>query len=367
MMNRKLTYSQVGDDYDNIKDPVKKLAQKFARSTTINLTRKGFKEISETRGESAYVWQQGDIYMAFSVEGLGTKNLIADKIDAGEKYYQPIAHDTVATIINDLVSVGASPLVLNAYWAIPNNKWLENKKRIASLILGWKKACDIAGVSWGGGETATLNGIIKNGTVDLGGAAVGIIKNKKRLLIDANLKSDDRIVLLKSNGINSNGISLVRALGKKLPKGYLTKLKNGKTFGDEILRKSNIYAKLVNRILDSGIRLHYISNITGHGLHKIMRSGRNFTYVIEEIIESPELCDFIQEKLRLSDYEMYQTFNMGMDYALFIDNRDVDKILDVIRKEGFSGIDAGYIKKGERQVLIKPKNIIYEGKTLDLR
>ncbi|MCL4418923.1 AIR synthase related protein [Patescibacteria group bacterium] len=366
-MNGKLTYSQVGDDYDNIKDPVKKLAQKFAKSTTINLTRKGFKEISETRGESAYVWQQGDTYMAFAVEGLGTKNLIADKIDAGEKYYQSIAHDTVATIINDLVSVGASPLVLNAYWAIPNNKWLENKKRINSLILGWKKACDTAGVSWGGGETATLNGIIKNGTVDLGGAAVGIIKNRKRLLIDTNLKTGDRIVLLKSNGINSNGISLVRALEKRLPKGYSTKLKNGNLFGDEALRKSNIYAKLINRILDSGIRLHYISNITGHGLRKIMRSERNFTYVIEEIIEPPGICNFIQKKLRLSDYEMYQTFNMGMDYALFVDKKDVDRTLGVVKKEGFSGINAGYIKIGKRQILIKPKNIAYGGKTLDLR
>ncbi len=366
-MNRKLTYSQVGDDYDNIKDPVKKLAQKFAKSTTINLIKKGFKEVSETRGESAYVWQQGDIHMAFAVEGLGTKNLIADKIDAGEKYYQSIAYDAVATIINDLVSVGANPLVLNAYWAIPNNNWLKNKKRIESLILGWKKACDAAGVSWGGGETATLNGIIKNGTVDLGGAAVGIIRNKKRLLIDTNLKTSDRVVFLRSNGINSNGISLVRALEKRLPQGYLTKLGNGKTFGDEALRKSNIYAKLINRILDLGIRLHYISNITGHGLRKIMRSERNFTYIIEKIIAPPELFNFIQEKLKLSDYEMYQTFNMGMDYALFVDKKDVDRTLDVIKKEGFSGINAGYIKIGKRQVLIKPKNIVYEGKTLKLR
>lgn len=366
-MNRKLTYSQVGDDYDNVKDPVKKLAQKFAKSTTINLSKKGFKEVSETRGESAYVWKQGNVLMAFAIEGLGTKNLIADEIMKDKNYYQSIAHDTVATIINDLVSVGADPLVLNAYWAIPNNAWLKNKKRIMDLITGWRKACDIAGVSWGGGETATLNGIIKNGTVDLGGAAVGIIKDKKRLLLDKNLKSGNRIILLKSSGLNANGASLVRALAKRLPKGYSAKLKNRKTLGDEALKKSNIYAKLVNRILDTAIKLHYISNITGHGLRKIMRSGRNFTYVIEKIIEPPELFKFVQENLKLSNYEMYQTFNMGMDYALFIDSKDIRRTLEIIKKEGFSGIDAGFIKEGKRQVQIKPKNIIYKGSTLSLR
>ncbi|MEK7185985.1 MAG: AIR synthase related protein [Patescibacteria group bacterium] len=366
MTKRKLTYNQTGDNYD-LKDPVKKLAQKFAKSTGINLSKKGFKEVVETRGESAYVWKQGNIYMAFVVEGLGTKNLIVDQLVQSKNYYQSIAHDTVATIINDLISVGADPLVLNAYWAIPDNSWLNNKKRIRDLIIGWKKACDVAGVVWGGGETATLNGIIKLGAMDLGGAAVGIINSKKRLLVDTNLKTGDRIALLKSTGLNANGASLIRAMTKRLPKGYLTKLKNGKTLGEEVLKKSNIYAGLVNKLLDSKIKLHYISNITGHGLRKIMRSNKNFTYFIDKIFDPPELFKFVQDNLNLSDYEMYQTFNMGMDYALFVDPQDARKTLEIIKKEGFSGIDAGYIQKGKRQVVIKPKNIVYKGDTLDLR
>ncbi len=256
-MKKLITYSQVGDDYDNLKDPIKKLAQKFANTTTVNLP-EGFREVSQTRGESAYVWKQGKYFMALTTEGLGTKNLIADEMFKIKNYYKSIAHDTVPTIINDLVSVGAKPLVLNAYWAIPNNDFLKNKKRIRDLIIGWKKACDAAGVVWGGGETATLNGIIVNGTIDLGGAAVGYIKNEKRLIIDRNLKNGDRIVFLKSSGPNANGLSLIRAFTKTLKNGYSTKLKNGKTLGDEVLNKSNIYAKLINKVLDSGLKIHYI-------------------------------------------------------------------------------------------------------------
>ncbi len=98
-----------------------------------------------------------------------------------------------------------------------------------------------------------------------------------------------------------------------------------------------------------------------------MRARRNFTYTVEKVIEPSELFNFIQEELNLSDSEMYQTFNMGMDYALFLDKKDVEKTLEIIRKEGFFGIDAGYIEEGEKQVIIKPKNIIFKGKTFKIR
>src|SRR3990172_9251169 len=245
-MKKKITYSQVGDNYDT-KDPIKKLFQEFAFATGKNLKAHKFEEVEDTRGESGYVWKQGDVYMASVIEGLGTKNLIADgtrKI-TGKTYYDVIAHDTVATIINDLVSVGAIPLVLHAYWAIEDNEWLSDRKRMTDLIKGWKNACDIAGVSWGGGETPTLKQIIVPGTAEFGGSAVGIIRLKKHLITDKKLKAGDRIILIKSNGVNANGISLARAVAKKLPKGYGAKLSNGKLYGESLLTPSNIYAKVV--------------------------------------------------------------------------------------------------------------------------
>lgn len=365
---RKITYSQVGDNYDT-KDPVKKLAQKFAFQTSVNLKNHSFTEVSDTRGESAFVWKQRDVYMASVVEGLGTKNLIADEMRkvTGKTYYDIVAFDTVATIINDLTTAGAQPLVVHAYWAIEDNSWLSDKKRMEDLIEGWKKACDTANATWGGGETPTLKGIITKNTIELGGSAVGIIKSKKRLLIDKKLKAGDRILLLKSTGINENGVSLVRAIASRLPKGYATKLKNGRYFGEEVLNKTNIYARLVQDLLDFKIEVHYIVNITGHGLRKIMRGRQEYTYVIDKIIEPSELYDFIQNQAELSDYEMYQTFNMGLDYAIFLPEKEIIKAQKIIKKNGFESINAGYVEEGERQVVIKPKNIIFKSDTLDLR
>ncbi len=367
-MKKKITYSQVGDNYET-KDPIKKLAQDAARKTGVNLQKNGFSEISDTRGESAFVWEQGNVLMASVVEGLGTKNLIADETRkiTGKTYYDIVGHDTVATIINDLITVGAIPLVVHAYWAIEDNSWLQDKKRMTDLIKGWKKACDLASATWGGGETATMKQIVKKDVAEFAGSAIGIIASKKYLITDNKLKEGDRIILLKSNGVNANGISLTRAIAKRLPKGYGTKLSNGTIYGETLLTKTNIYAKLIQDLLKANIDIHYISNITGHGMRKIMRARQKIVYVLEKIFKPQEIFRFIQTHANLGDSEMYGTYNMGQDYALFIPKIHVQKTLSIINKNKFQGIDAGYIEKGERQVIIKPKNITFRGETLDLR
>lgn len=366
-MADKITYAQSGDDYDT-KDPVKKLALFQALATGRNLLRHNVHEVKETRGESAYVIEVGAQYIATVIEGLGTKNLVADAVRTGDRtYYDIIGHDTVASVINDLATVGATPLTIHAYWAIENNSWLEDKRRMEDLIQGWKSACDIAGVSWGGGETPTLRGIIEKNTIQLGGSAVGIISSKKKLLIDTNLTEGDRIIFIKSSGINANGLSLARAIAAKLPEGYKTKLKDKTMYGHALLNKTNIYATLVHELLTKDISLHYITNITGHGLRKIMRARQEFTYIIDTIFEPQDLFNFIKEQASLTDYEMYDEFNMGQDYALFLPEKDVKKTLRIIKKYGFEGINGGYIEKGEKQVVIKPKQITFTADRLNLR
>lgn len=367
-MSKPITYSDVGDNYDT-KDPINKLSQQMAKETAKNLTENGYEEVSETRGESAYVVKCGDIYIASVIECLGTKNLIADELRkiTGKTYYDVIAQDTVATFINDLSTVGARPLMSHAFWSIEDNSFLGDAERMQDFIKGWADACNLAGASWGGGETGTLKGIIKPNTINLAGSATGIIISEKRLLIDTKLKDSDRIIFLKSNGVNANGISLTRAIAEKLPNGYGEKMDNGMLYGEALLTPSNIYAKLIQKLLDENIALHYIVNITGHGLRKVMRARQQFTYTIEDIFEPQEVFKFIQKQAGIDDYEMYQTYNMGQDFAIFIAPESMEKALQIIKEAGFEGLNAGFIKKGERKVIIEPKDITFEGETLNLR
>src|SRR5688572_26700317 len=130
-----------------VADPAKILAQKEGKATAKNLPY-GFKEVPGTRGESAYVFDMGTSYGALVQEGLGTKSLIAQSVyeQTGKSYFGAIAQDAVATVINDLVSVGARPVVLNAYWSSSSYDWLYDRKLTTDFIKGWRKACDASGV-----------------------------------------------------------------------------------------------------------------------------------------------------------------------------------------------------------------------------
>lgn len=368
MKRKTISYAQSGVNYESL-DPAKRLALSAASKTVIHLKNFGFEEISDSRGEAAFVWKQGKTLMAAVIESLGTKNLVADAMRqiTGKTYYDIIGYDSVASIVNDLTSVGAKPLVVHAFWAVGDSAWFDDKNRIQDLVRGWGKACDAAQATWAGGETPSYNDILIKDTIGFGGSSVGIIKSPKRLLIDRKLKAGDRILFLKSNGINANGLSLARRIAKKLKHGYSTKLSNGQLFGEAILKKTNIYAPVIQKLFDENIRIHYICNITGHGLRKVMRGRPPFTYVIEKIFKPQEIFLFIQKQANMSDSEIYATYNMGQDYALFIEKKDVMKAREIIKKFNFESLDAGYVDDGEKKVIIQPKKIIYKSESLNLR
>lgn len=367
-MMKKDIYEKAGVSYKTL-DPVKKLAQKLAKQTSTNLLQLKEKEVPQSRGESAYVWNCGDHYRAFVIEGLGTKNLVADEMEriTGKTYYGAIAQDTIAAIINDLITVGAKPEVISAYFAVGNSSWFLNKKRTEALISGWKKACDIAGAAWGGGETPTLSGIIDPQTIELGGAATGVINPKSNLILGDDLKAGDLIILIESSGVHANGLTLARKITKKQKNGFASIMPNGKMFGEAILTPTIIYAKFLEALQKEKVNIHYAVNITGHGWRKLMRHPKKLTYLIQNIPTPQEEFLFMQKHGDLTDFEAYATFNMGAGFAIFINSKDWSKVEKVAESQKHKAYKAGIVEKGPKQVLIIPKKIKYDEKSLDLR
>jgi len=263
--------------------------------------------------------------------------------------------------------VGAEPLVVNAYFGVENYDWFLDKKRSLDLINGWAKACNIAGITWGGGETAALRTIIEPGAIDLAGAAIGIIKPKERLTLGNKLKSGDAILLIESSGIHTNGISLARTIASCLPDGYATPLSDGKSYGESLLAPTHIYAGLIKDLFEAGIDVHYMVNITGHGWRKLMRANKVFSYIIENIPEPQPIFKFIQEHSRNDDQEMYGNFNMGAGFAIFMPENDIKLASQITGKHGLRSWNAGYVDKGVKQVIIKPKKIIFKSEALKIR
>src|SRR3989344_3979588 len=355
-MKGKISYSSSGVNYSSV-DPIKKLAQIKALENSSNLDKFNTKEVSESRGESAFVWEEDACYKAFVIEGLGTKNLVADEVRkiTGKTYYDQIAQDTVAMIVNDLVVVGAQTQVINAHFATGTSSWFEDEQRSKDLIEGWAKACNLAGATWGGGETAPLKDIIDSATIELSGAAIGIIKPKNKLTLGDKLQTGDIIILIESSGIHANGLTLVREIASKLPQGYETKLSDGTTLGETLLTPTHIYVQLVSDLFEAGIDIHYMVNITGHGWRKLMRANREFSYTINEVPPVSPLFEFIQKESESTDEEMNGTFNMGAGFALFIPSSDVEKLQEIAQKNNLKSYNAGVVEEGERQVIIKQK------------
>ena len=129
-----LSYEQSGVDYDLI-DPLKVSAQRAAAATATHLAAHGFSEVAASRGESAYVVDVGPFYLASIVECLGSKALVADEMQrlTGKSYYASIAQDTIAMAINDLITVGATPLVVQAYWAAGGSDWFGDAQRTGEV------------------------------------------------------------------------------------------------------------------------------------------------------------------------------------------------------------------------------------------
>jgi phosphoribosylformylglycinamidine cyclo-ligase len=366
MSDRK--YAEAGVDYSKI-DPSKLLAQELAAKTAQHLGRLGLSEIASSRGESAYVLQMGDVSIAFVTEALGTKNLVADAVRAytGRTHYDAIARDTVATILNDLCSVGAKPAALTAYWGAGDGAWFQDAERARDLTEGWAAACEECRVSWGGGETQVLPSLIEAGRVVLGGSAVGLISPSSNTLHGERLEVGDQILIAPASGIHANGLSLARKIANGLPQGYQTKIADGRTYGEALLDPTPQYAPLVENLQVAGVPLHYAAHITGHGWRKVMRAARELTYVIRRIPPVPPVLTFLQQHAELSTQEAYGTLNMGAGFALYVPSSAVEQAVQVGRQSGFELLHAGEVQAGHQRVVIEPLGLVFEGDSLQVR
>lgn len=363
-----LTYDQAGVNYDLI-DPLKVTAQRAAAATASHLAGHGFSEVKASRGESAYVVDVGPFYVASIVECLGTKTLVADEMAklTGKSYFAGIAQDTIAMAVNDLITVGATPLVVQAYWAAGGSDWFGDAQRAQALVAGWKAACDTCQVAWGGGETPALAGIVEDGRIDLAASCTGLINPKERLSVGDKLGPGDAIVLLASSGIHANGLSLARKLAERLPQGYLTEIEPGLSYGEALLAPTALYSPVTEALWKAGIAPHYCANITGHGWRKLLRHPSALSYRIHTVPPKTAVLDFIQKQAGQDDREAYSTLNMGAGFAIFVKAEDAERTAQVARDCGIAAWVAGTVEAGEKQLLIEPLSIRFSEDDLHLR
>ena len=359
-------YRSAGVDYDAL-DAGKRSALTEALATSGLLAAAGGRALDESRGEPAFVFEAGGRVMAFVVEGLGTKSMIARAVEeeVGPSAFGNVAYDTVAAIVNDLCCVGALPLVVNAYFATGSSEWYERRDRHDALLAGWREGCVDAGAVWGGGESPSLPGLVEAEDIELAGSAVGMVPDGHAAILGGRLSEGDEIVLVASSGLHANGASLARLVADRLPDGYATALPSGRTFGEALLDPSAMYVGLLQALLEQEIEISYISHITGHGLLKLMRPPNELTYRINELPPVPEVLRFLAGEAKLDAHAAYSTFNMGSGYAIYCRAGGGGRVVETAERLGLRALVGGAVESGPRQVVLEPIGVTYSSQELD--
>jgi phosphoribosylformylglycinamidine cyclo-ligase len=364
-----LSYESSGVHYGPL-DAFKRACQKAALTTTDLLAGHGFREPATVRGESAYLIEAEDHFLAHVEEGLGTKNLVADAVQAqsGRCYYRAIGIDTVATIANDLVTCGALPIAIAMHAAVGSSDWFADEHRAQELVKGFAEGCRAAGAVWGGGETPALQGLIEPGSIVLAGSAVGRISPKSMRIV-GDVSDGDAIIFLASSGVQTNGLTLCRKIAESLPGRYATRIEGGLTLGEALLAPSTLYVAFVRECQRRGVPLNYAAHVTGHGWRKLMRLEEPFVYEITAPHPHPAIFKFLMEAGPVAPREAYATFNMGIGFAVYVAPGAAAAALEAARLSGYDAWVAGKVHRdGSRKAVSIPSlGLEFEGDTLQVR
>ncbi|MGI8554443.1 MAG: phosphoribosylformylglycinamidine cyclo-ligase [Dehalococcoidia bacterium] len=261
-----------------------------------------------------------------STDGVGTKVLLARVLDR----YGTVGQDLVNHCVNDILTSGAEPLFFLDYLA--GSKLSEDTK--VMLIEGMAQACREHGCALVGGETADMAGVYADGDFDIAGFIVGVVE-RDEVIDGSDIRPDDVLLGLPSNGLHTNGYSLVRAIWgidvHRDPGAARTILATeyselGETLGDALLRVHPSYFAELRPALSL---LAGIAHITGGGLlenvPRILPEGITARFRVETW-PRPPLFDLIQRRGRISDPEMYRAFNMGLGLVVVVHPEDLIEV-----------------------------------------
>lgn len=275
-------------------------------------------------------------------DGVGTKVQIAFMMDK----HDTVGIDCVAMCVNDIACHGAKPLFFLDY--IGTGRLNPNK--VADIVKGVCRGCIEAGCALIGGETAEMPGFYKDEEYDLAGFAVGIV-DKNKVINGRKVKAGDIVIGLPSDGIHSNGYSLVRKLffGVNDYKVDSTFLELSSTLGEELLKPTRIYVKTVLELLKKH-EIKGIAHITGGGfIENIPRTIPQGLKARIELGSWPILpiFDLMKDLGDMEDKVMYNTFNMGIGLVLIADKEMADDIIVTLKSMGEKAYIIGDVVSGE--------------------
>ena len=278
-------------------------------------------------------------------DGVGTKLKIAFLMDK----HDTVGIDCVAMCVNDIICSGALPMFFLDYVAVGKNK----PERVEQIVSGVTEGCRQARCALIGGETAEMPGMYGEEEYDLAGFAVGLVDQEK-MIDGSTLQDGDLLIGLQSNGLHSNGFSLVRKVLGEDPAVLRTHVPElGCTLGEELLKPTHIYVRAIKCLRERGVTVKAVSHITGGGLYenvpRMMKEGLT-AQIDTSSFPIPPIFELIAKKGGIPARDMFNTFNMGIGLVIAIPREEIGHAKDVLALAGEKAYVIGSVVKGDAGV-----------------
>jgi phosphoribosylformylglycinamidine cyclo-ligase len=281
-----------------------------------------------------------------STDGVGTKIKVA--LAAGR--HDTVGYDLVAHCVNDILVQGAVPLFFLDYIALGRM----DPARVEAIVSGLARACSELGCPLIGGETAEMPGTYAEDDYDLAGFIVGVVERAKAL--PRGVREGDHLLGLPSAGLHTNGYSLARkVLFEAL--GYTVESRPpelGTSVGEALLAPHRSYLGALEPLLERD-KIRALVHITGGGfpgnVPRVLPEGLG-ARIRRGAWEVPPLFRLIQRGGRVSDEEMYRTFNMGLGMVVVVSPQDLHEVEQSLERRGEAATVIGSVVAGPGVVLV---------------
>lgn len=332
-MSQSLSYRDAGVDInagDSLVERIKPFAKRTMRPEVLG-DLGGFGALVEISQKYRHP------VLVSGTDGVGTKLKLAFEWDQ----HDTVGIDLVAMSVNDILVQGAEPLFFLDYFACGKL----DVERAAAVIKGIAAGCEQSECALIGGETAEMPGMYPDGEYDLAGFAVGVVE-KEQVINGRSIVAGDVVLGLASNGIHSNGYSLVRKIIERAQPELDAEFNQGKTLRQAIIAPTRLYVKPILAALKQ-FTIKGMAHITGGGI------SENVPRILPEntvaAIDSqswplPKLFQWLQQAGNVEIQEMYRTFNCGIGMVLVVNAEDADAIQKFLQQQGETVYQIGRIR-----------------------
>lgn len=263
-------------------------------------------------------------------------------------YSESICHDMINHLVNDIAVMGAAPLAVLDTIVCGNAE----KETIKSFVKGISDACRENECVLVGGETSIQPQVVDKGVYILTSSIAGIV-SRENVMDGSSIREGDAVLAVASNGLHTNGYSLVRLLMDKMPQMKLDRI-NGETFIEQIMKPHTPYYRAIKNIFGvDGV--HGMAHITGGGIEgnlcRIIGDGLSAEIDLSKIRPLP-VFRYIQKMGNIEEKEMLATFNCGVGLNIVVSRECKNQVMDKISRY-YDCYEIGRITKGSKKVIFK--------------